>query len=111
MASFGRSCTAKIGIALALVAGGAACARQVVLTPVAHPDATHADTIAISRVARELSSDAMRGRGPWTRENEQVARRLAAELERLGATPVFGTSLLVPFVAASHPRDTVFNVV
>lgn len=68
------------------------------------------DTVAIEALARELSSDAMRGRGPWTRENEMVARRLAAELERLGARPLFGESLLVPFVATGRPGDTVFNV-
>jgi Zn-dependent M28 family amino/carboxypeptidase len=101
--------TATVAILFAL--NYAACARQVVGTPAPAPAPTHVDTVAISAMARELSSDAMRGRGPWTRENEQVARRLAAELERLGARPVFGQSLLVPFVADSHPRDTVFNVV
>jgi Zn-dependent M28 family amino/carboxypeptidase len=74
-------------------------------------DTTRPDTVAISRVARELSSDAMRGRGPFTRENENVARRLAAELERLGARPLFGNRLLVPFFAPTNPTDTVFNVV
>ena len=69
-----------------------------------------ADTIAIDALARELSSEAMRGRGPWTPENEQVARRLADELQRLGARPLFGERLLVPFVSASRPRDTVYNV-
>src|SRR5438105_9678175 len=88
----------------------AACAPHA--APLAlGPDPSHADTIFISNMARELSSDAMRGRGPWTRENERVARRLAAELERLGARPVFGGSILVPFVAEPHPHDTVFNVV
>ena len=71
----------------------------------------HADTIAISRVARELSADSLRGRGPWTIENERVARRLARDLERLGARPVFGSSLLVPFTSEPHPHDTVFNVI
>ncbi len=74
-------------------------------------DSTHADTQAIVAVAKDLSSDAMRGRGPWTRENEAVARRLAADLERLGARPLFGDRVLVPFVAAQRPRDTVYNVV
>lgn len=70
-----------------------------------------ADTAAISSLARELSSDAMRGRGAWTAENEQVARKLAAELGRLGARPLFGDALLVPFSSEPRPRDTVFNVV
>ncbi|MDH3227946.1 MAG: hypothetical protein OEM67_12785, partial [Thermoleophilia bacterium] len=69
------------------------------------------DTIAIEAMARQLSSDAMRGRGPWTAENELAARRLAAELERLGAEPAFGESLLVPFVAEARPLNTVYNVV
>lgn len=98
-------------VVLLLAAGYSACARQVAMTPAARPDPTHVDTVAISNMARELSSDAMRGRGPWTRENEQVARRLATDLQRLGARPLFGASLLVPFVVDSHPHDTVFNVV
>lgn len=90
--------------------GLVACAPHVVST-VPTPDPTRVDTIAISTLARELSSDAMRGRGPWTPENERVARRLAADLERLGARPAFGNSLLVPFVADTRPNDTVLNVV
>jgi hypothetical protein len=79
----------------------------------AQRDTTRVDTLAIVATGRDLSSDAMRGRGPWTRENEMVARRLAADLARLGARPLFGNQLLVPFVAAvpGHERDTVFNVV
>jgi Zn-dependent M28 family amino/carboxypeptidase len=64
----------------------------------------------MSALARELSSDSMRGRGPWTPENERAARKLAAALEQLGAKPVFGDKLLVPFVAGSR-TDTVYNVV
>ena len=75
------------------------------------PDELRADTIAISALARELSSDEMRGRGPWTPENETAARRLAGELARLGARPVLGPSLLVPFTVDRQPGDTVFNVV
>ncbi|NNG15877.1 MAG: M28 family peptidase [Gemmatimonadales bacterium] len=67
--------------------------------------------MAIEAMARELSSDDMRGRGAWTPENEVVARRLAAELDRLGARPLFDNRLLVPFVAEAGPRDTVYNVV
>jgi Zn-dependent M28 family amino/carboxypeptidase len=74
-------------------------------------NASGADTVAIASVARALSADSMRGRGPWTRDAERAARYLVAQLERLGARPVFGTSLLVPFVAAPRPRDTVYNVV
>lgn len=70
-----------------------------------------ADTIAIASLARDLSSDANRGRGPWTPENERVARQLAHMLEALGARPVFGTSVLVPFTTEPRPNDTVYNVV
>jgi Zn-dependent M28 family amino/carboxypeptidase len=68
------------------------------------------DTVAISALARDLSSDARRGRGPWTRENELVARELAAQLTALGARPLFGNQLLVPFTSEPRPRDTVYNV-
>ena len=70
-----------------------------------------ADTVAIASLARDLSSDANRGRGPWTPENARVARQLARLLGALGAKPVFGESLLVPFATAPRPYDTVFNVV
>lgn len=72
---------------------------------------TGVDTITIVAVARELSSDAMRGRGAWSAENEMAARLLASQLDRLGARPLFEKSLLVPFVAQARPQDTVFNVV
>ena len=65
----------------------------------------------MSALARELSSDAMRGRGPWSPENERAARQLAARLEQLGARPLFGDRLLVPFVAEIRPDYTVYNVV
>ena len=77
----------------------------------AQQPATSADTIAIAAMARDLASDANRGRGPWTPENARVARQLAQMLEQRGAKPVFGTSLLVPFTTPSRPADTVFNVV
>jgi Zn-dependent M28 family amino/carboxypeptidase len=87
----------------------AACGRgaavNVGATPTAGPD-----TIAISTIARDLSSDANRGRGPWTPENERVARQLATRLSALGARPVFGSSLLVPFTTPQRPNDTVYNV-
>ena len=88
----------------------ASCARGQSAT---NPSATSggADTTVISVMARTLAADSMRGRGPWTRENERAARFLAAQLERLGAKPLFGSSLLVPFTSEPRPRDTVFNVI
>ena len=80
-------------------------------TAAAQRPATTADTVAIAAMARDLSSDDNRGRGPWTPENERVARQLARMLEQLGARPVFGTSLLVPFTIPPRAADTVFNVV
>jgi len=65
----------------------------------------------MSRVARALSADSMRGRGPWTLENARAARWLAEQLRVIGAQPVFGASLLVPFTTAGHERDTSYNVV
>lgn len=75
------------------------------------PAELRADTSAIMVLARQLSTDSLRGRGPWTRENENVARVLATQLERLGARPVFDGQLLVPFVDARRPRDTAYNVI
>jgi Zn-dependent M28 family amino/carboxypeptidase len=53
----------------------------------------------------------MQGRGPWTPENDQAARYLADRLSAIGARPLIGGSMLVPFVSERRPRDTVFNVV
>jgi len=69
------------------------------------------DTTAIFATAQAMSADSMRGRGPWTPENERAARWLAARLTALGARPVVGSSLLVPFTTEPRPLDTVFNVV
>jgi Zn-dependent M28 family amino/carboxypeptidase len=80
-------------------------------TTAAQRTATTADTLAIAAIARDLSSNANRGRGPWTPENERVAKQLARMLEQRGARPVFGSSLLVPFATPPHPADTVYNVV
>src|SRR5262245_61775655 len=99
-----------ISRSVACLAVAASCARGQSATNPPAPSGS-ADTAAISALARELSSDAMRGRGPWTPENERAARRLATELERLGARPIFGNSLLVPFTSEPRPRDTVFNVI
>lgn len=96
----------RIAAALSLVG----CAR-VASVGAQSSGATGPDTTAIVSVARELASDAMRGRGPWTRENEKAARLLAARLEQLGARPAFGNSLLVPVTSAPRPRDTVYNVI
>jgi Zn-dependent M28 family amino/carboxypeptidase len=60
--------------------------------------------------AQALSADSMRGRGPWTPENERAARWLATRLTALGAVPAIGNSLLVPFTTAPRPSDTVYNV-
>jgi hypothetical protein len=62
-------------------------------------------------MAQALSVDSMRGRGPWTPENERVARWLAARLTAVGARPVVGNSVLVPFTTAPRPTDTAYNVV
>jgi Zn-dependent M28 family amino/carboxypeptidase len=86
----------------------ASCVRSGSV-PAAFPQS--ADTVTIAAVARALSADSMRGRGPWTSDAARAARFLAARLERLGARPVFGQSLLVPFVAEPRLRDTVYNVV
>jgi Zn-dependent M28 family amino/carboxypeptidase len=94
-------------VLLPLVASCASVPRVAVEAP---GRATAPDTAAMSALARELSSDSMRGRGPWTPENEMVARRLASALEQLGARPLFGDALLVPFVTVRRPGDTVYNV-
>ena len=72
---------------------------------------TSPDSAGIFATAQALAADSMRGRGAWTPENERAARFLAARLATLGARPVLGQSLLVPFTAEPRPTDTVFNVV
>ena len=62
-------------------------------------------------LARRLSTDELKGRGPWTPENEGAARMMASLLQQLGAKPVVGDSLMVPFVSDRRPMDTVYNVV
>ena len=69
------------------------------------------DTAAIRRVAGALAADSMRGRGPWSPEATEAARYLADQLARLGARPLVGGSILVPFVLPERPADTVYNVV
>ena len=107
----------RLLMALLVVAG---CAPRVLPPPVAPPqvaarparvDTTSADVRAILGRARDMASDSRRGRGPWTAENESVARHLADELEQMGARPVFDGQLLVPFIVESRPRDTVYNVI
>lgn len=96
------------GVSLGVLAASLAAAGPTVA---AQRPATTADTVAIAALARDLSSDANRGRGPWTPENARVARQLARMLEQLGARPVFGSSLLVPFTTPPRRADTVLNVV
>ena len=69
------------------------------------------DTVAIRRIATDLAADSMRGRGPFSPEATKAARFLAGELEKLGARPVIGSSLLVPFTLPQRTGDTVYNVV
>ena len=64
------------------------------------------DTTAIYNTAAALAADSMRGRGPWSAESEKAARWLADRLTALGAKPVVGASLLVPFVAAPQTNPT-----
>ena len=96
------------GLAAIMFAG--ACASRGAVEDAAERRLT-ADTISMSALARDLSADSMRGRGPFTPENERAARRLADELRRIGARPLFGDGLLVPFTTDARPDDTVFNVV
>jgi Zn-dependent M28 family amino/carboxypeptidase len=97
-------------LAAGALLAAAACARPPA-TPGPTPDESRADTLAIAQLARRLSADAMRGRGPFTPENEAAARLLAAELERLGARPLVAGALLVPFTVPQRPSDTVYNVI
>ena len=89
----------------------AACASRPAIGRGPSASADAPDSLAIAALARALSADSNRGRGPWTPENERVARYLARVVERLGARPLVGSSVLVPFTAAPRPADTVFNVI
>lgn len=91
---------------LAFLAG---CATGRQATPGAFQTAP--DTIAINHFASVLADDSLMGRGPWTPENRRAAILVATQLERLGARPVMGGSLLVPFVTTPRSHDTVYNVV
>ena len=77
--------------------------------PTPTPDAP--DPVAIRALANDLAADSMRGRGPYTPENSAAARRLAAELTRLGGKPLAGDAILVPFATRERPADTLYNVV
>jgi Zn-dependent M28 family amino/carboxypeptidase len=103
-----RICFLPSVLATSTMLGACAGAQPAVWSTTAM---SRADTVTIAAVARALSADSMRGRGPWTADAERAARLLAARLERLGARPVFGRSLLVPFAADARPGDTVHNVV
>jgi hypothetical protein len=69
------------------------------------------DIQGIVSMARQLADDSLRGRGPWTPENTRAARMLAERLRQIGAKPVFGNDLLVPFVDPRRRGDTAYNVV
>ena len=84
-----------------------ACAPAVVVQTAAAPDV---DVARIIQIARDLSDDSLKGRGPWTPENERAARYLADRLAALGAKPMVGNSFLVPFVSDKRPGVTVYNV-
>lgn len=75
------------------------------------PAGTSVDVPGIVALARDLSADSMRGRGPWTEENEKAAVTLAQRLLQLGARPLVAGQLLVPFVSDKRPGDTVYNVI
>lgn len=98
----------RVAINIAALTSVAACASAGHAPPAR---AAGPDTVAIFAAAQALSADSMRGRGPWTPENERAARFLAARLQSLGAKPAIGSSLMVPFTAKARPRDTVYNVV
>jgi hypothetical protein len=68
------------------------------------------DIDQIVRDARVLADDSLRGRGPWTPENERAARIIAARLAATGAKPLIGNSFLVPFVSDRRPNDIVYNI-
>lgn len=101
------------GVIVVLILGALALAAACApVSPAAAPAAprTEPDLEAIVTLARALSADSLRGRGPYTVENERAAGMIARELERLGARPLFGGSLLVPFTTDQRPGHTVYNV-
>ena len=68
------------------------------------------DIPGIVEVARDLADDSLRGRGPWTPENERAGEYLARRLAAVGAKPLF-QAFMVPFVSSKRPADTVYNVI
>jgi hypothetical protein len=78
--------------------------------PSASRPAAGVDLERIVLDARNLADDSLRGRGPWTPENERAAEYLAHRLAAVGAKPLL-EAFMVPFVSASRPGDTVYNVV
>lgn len=68
------------------------------------------DLDQIIRDARDLSDDSLRGRGPWTPENERAGEHLARRLAQVGAKPLI-EAFMVPFVSDKRPGDTVYNVI
>ena len=71
---------------------------------------TSTDTLAVSLLAKELADDELKGRQPYTSGNEKAARLLASELAKLGAVPLIGKNLLVPFTTPDRSKDTLYNV-
>jgi Zn-dependent M28 family amino/carboxypeptidase len=101
-----RSLPALLSIALLL-----ACAPALRGHETQAHRLSHVDTLGIPALARAHSSDAMEGRGPYSTGNLAAANMLATALGELGAQPLVGSRLLVPFVAPGNLRDTSFNVV
>ena len=100
-------------IAVVMLAAACATSARSVDSPggARGVDRTRVDIETISARARLLSADAMQGRGPWTLRNFGAARILEDQLQHLGARPLFGNRLLVPFVTDARPGDTAYNVI
>jgi hypothetical protein len=96
-----------VRLSAAVVVLTIACAPGVAVQSAPPPEANVARII---QIARDLSDDSLRGRGPWTPENERVARYLGDRLTALGAKPMVGNTFLVPFVSDKRPGVTVYNV-
>ena len=103
-----RGALTAVAAASLLVTG---CATPAPVPPAQARSDAHGELRSVIAMARALAADSMRGRGPWTAENEQAARFLAAELERIGARPLIGSRMLVPFTTQDRPADTVYNVI
>jgi hypothetical protein len=78
--------------------------------PTRSPATAGVDVDQIIRDARVLADDSLRGRGPWTPENERAGEYLARRLAAVGAKPAI-EAFMVPFVSDKRPNDTVYNVI